>query len=135
MSWEDEVPGIIESMKGWYEIKVRGILGGGPRDDEHVTILGRQLRWPRGAREIEYEADPKYAKDIIKQMGLHEDSKGLGDPLCGGRPANIKEVRWLPTEVLEDGHGRHGQTCPVYETADVSIQLDVAEIVLLGVNL
>ena len=31
----------------WYDMKVRGILGGGSSDDEEVTILGRRFRWRR----------------------------------------------------------------------------------------
>ena len=30
-SWEDEIPKLLYDMKSWYDIKVRGILGGGPK--------------------------------------------------------------------------------------------------------
>ena len=88
-SWENEVPKLLEEMKGWYEIKVRAILGGSPEDDEEVTILGRRLRWRRGTREIEYEADDKYVKQVMSEMNLQADSKGLDAP--------------IEMEIVEDG--------------------------------
>ena len=88
-SWENEVPKLLEEMKGWYEIKVRAILGGSPEDDEEVTILGRRLRWRRGTREIEYEADDKYVKQVMSEMNLQADSKGLDAP--------------IEREIVEDG--------------------------------
>ncbi len=81
VSWEDEVPKLIEDMKSWYDIKVWGISGGGLEDDEEVTILGRRLWRKRGAREIEYEADPKYVKEVMKEAVLQEDSNGFAAPV------------------------------------------------------
>ena len=79
-SWEDEIPKLLDDMKNWYDIKVRGILGGGPSDDEGVTILGRRSRWRRGTRNTESEANDKYVKEVVKEMNLQEDSKGLDVP-------------------------------------------------------
>ena len=54
-------------MKAKYEIKC-SILGPDPGMDKQVKILKRTLRWtPRG---IEYEADQKHAKIIIKACGV-----------------------------------------------------------------
>ena len=36
---------ILEEMKGWFEIKLRGILGPDEGDDKEVTILGRIVKW------------------------------------------------------------------------------------------
>ena len=59
-------------------------------DDEEVTILGRRLRWRRGyQREIEYEADDKYVKQVMSEMNLQADSKGLDAP--------------VEREIVEDG--------------------------------
>jgi hypothetical protein len=56
-----------EEMKAKYEIKC-SILGPDPGMDKQVKILNRTLRWtPRG---IEYEADQKHAKIIIKACGV-----------------------------------------------------------------
>ncbi len=75
---EEDVKEIIQHMKRWYEIKVRGILGGERGDDEEITILNRKLSWRNGV--IEYEADEKHAQEIIRQMGLADDSRGLEAP-------------------------------------------------------
>ena len=58
LALEAEIPKIIEIMKGWYDIKVRGILGGEPGDDEEVTILNRRMDWRHGV--IEYEENTKH---------------------------------------------------------------------------
>ena len=75
------IPKLLDDMKSWYDIKVRGILGGGSSDDEEVTILGRRLRWRKGTKIIEYEADDKYVKEVVKEMNLQEDSEGLDAPV------------------------------------------------------
>ena len=74
LSLSDEIENIVRDMQRWYDIKVRGVLGGESGDDEEATILGRTLRWKSGSRHIEYEADAKYAKQIIKETGLNEES-------------------------------------------------------------
>ena len=79
-SGKDEIPKLLDDMKSWYDMKVRGMLGGGSSDDEEVTILGRRLRWRRGTRIVEYEADDKYVKEVVKEMNLQEDSQGLDAP-------------------------------------------------------
>ena len=79
LAYEAEIPNIIEKMQAWYDIKVRGVLGGQPGDDEEVTILNRRLTWRRGV--IEYEADPKHVQAIIEDMGLTRESKGLEAPV------------------------------------------------------
>ena len=36
-------------MDEWFEVKVRGVLGGSDRSQTEVTILGRTVEWtPRG---------------------------------------------------------------------------------------
>ena len=36
---------MIELMKEWYEITVRGILGGDDGDEKTMAILNRTLQW------------------------------------------------------------------------------------------
>ena len=76
---EGEVRRMTSLMSEWYEINVRGVLGGEQGDDEEVTILNRRLAWRDG--KIEYEADEKLAKTIIEELGLDESSKGLEAPI------------------------------------------------------
>jgi hypothetical protein len=66
-------------MMGWWDIKLRGILGGEDEDDKEATILGRKLRWTEFG--IEYEADPKHAQLVIQEMGLGIDSRSVDSPI------------------------------------------------------
>jgi hypothetical protein len=45
LATEGEVRRMTKLMGEWYEIKVRGVLGGEQGDDEEVTILNRRLAW------------------------------------------------------------------------------------------
>ena len=73
---DSQATGRHEELVRRYDMKVRGILGGGSSDDEEVTILGRRLRWRKGTRIMEYEADDKYVKEVVKEM----NSKVLTHP-------------------------------------------------------
>ena len=44
-------------VKMWYDVKVRGILGGGKRDVHEIEILGRNLTWTEEG--LEYEGGDK----------------------------------------------------------------------------
>ena len=68
-----------EKMKEWYEIKDRGIMGSGVGEIKEVVILGRTVRWT--AEGIEYEADAKHRKTLMKRAGLEEDSKAASGPV------------------------------------------------------
>ena len=60
--------GIAGRMKQTYELKVRGIVGDEPEDDKEIVILNRTLRWKE--RGIEYEADNKHVKEILRHFNL-----------------------------------------------------------------
>jgi len=42
---DEDLQWIRDLMQGWFEIKVRAILGSDPMDDKEVVILGRIVRW------------------------------------------------------------------------------------------
>lgn len=79
LALEGEVKRMISLMSQWYDIKVRGVLGGQEGDTEEVTILNRRLSWRNG--RIEYEADEKHVKTILEELGLEEGSNGLEVPV------------------------------------------------------
>ena len=58
-------------------------------DDKHVVILGWHVRWTGGG--IEYEADPKHRKLIMKHFGFDEESSGL---VFNGEKDWKKEEEW-----------------------------------------
>ena len=78
LSSEEEIGDLVRNFEKWYEIKVRGVLGGGKDDQHEITILNRHLRWK--GMVIEHEADDKHAWEIVKEMGLEGESKGLEAP-------------------------------------------------------
>ena len=78
---------IAERLREVYELKVRGMLGDEENDDKEITILNRTLRWT--AEGLEYMADDRHAREIVKYFELGEDSKGLTtamvkEPMEGG---------------------------------------------------
>ena len=71
-------------METWCEIKFRGIMGSGPRDIKVLDILGRRLR--RTKDGLEYRADAKHRKIILKEMGMDESSNAVVSPLVKEEP-------------------------------------------------
>ena len=66
---------IYEEMKGWFDVKLRGILGPEEGDDKEVTILGRVVSWKDWG--IEYKADPNLRKRLLEQMGFDSSTRAL----------------------------------------------------------
>jgi hypothetical protein len=79
LGYEEDLAQIVKAMKGWYELKVRGILGDGPGDVDKIKILNREVRFISGS--LEMEADRKYAKLIAEECGLGHESTGLSMPI------------------------------------------------------
>jgi hypothetical protein len=66
---------VIGCMRSWYELKVKAVLGPGPKDDKEVEVLNRILKCTDDG--YEYEADPKHREKILEAFGLEENSKEL----------------------------------------------------------
>ena len=58
-----------QMMKDEYEVKVRGMLGPDRKDDKKISILNRCIEWKKD--EIWYEADPRHAETLIREIGLY----------------------------------------------------------------
>ncbi len=58
-----------------FEIKVRGRLGPDEKGDREVTVIGLVVRWRSWG--IEYAADPRRRKEVMKYLGFTGESKGL----------------------------------------------------------
>ena len=56
-------------MKDEYEVMVRGMLGPDRKDDKKISILNRCVEWKKD--EIWYEADPRHAEILIRELGLN----------------------------------------------------------------
>ena len=66
-------------MKETYQLKVRSTIGDEADDDNEIVILIRVLKWVNNG--LEYRADDKRAKEIQKEFGLNEQSRGLYVPI------------------------------------------------------
>jgi hypothetical protein len=78
LGWEEDLAEVVKHLEATYELKVRGIMGGGDDDCQEIRILGRRLTWKGDV--MEYEADPKHAEMIWEEIGLDLQSKGLEKP-------------------------------------------------------
>ena len=59
-----------------------------------------------------------------------QDLKGGRHLFYGCTSADIKEIGRPSTIVPDHIHGRHGQTGSVYQAADISVQADIADVML-----
>ena len=76
-------------------MKKRAVLGFGPGDDKHISLLNRliTLEFAGGKRRITLEPDPRHVDLIIKGMGLRPGrSKGVSTRPSCGKPG-IAEIR------------------------------------------
>ncbi len=51
---------ILEQMRAWWDIKLRGIMGDEVGDDREMTILNRKLKWHGSARIL--SADEEHVR-------------------------------------------------------------------------
>ncbi len=77
VGWQDFYL-VAEYLRPFYELKVCGVVGGGPEDIQDVVILNRRLTW--NGNVMTYEADPKRAEMVCDEVGLEDRSKGLERP-------------------------------------------------------
>ena len=82
-----EVRHIRNKMEEWYEVKIRAVLGHGPKDDNEIIVLGRSVRWARDCVEI--EADPKHAMIIKKEMNIGVESNVWTAPASSDDNAKV----------------------------------------------
>ena len=85
--YDQDLRWIAEKMQGWFDIKVRAVLGNDEDDDKVVTILGRTVRWTEWG--IEYEADEKHRDLLMEQFGFDEKTKDVS--INGGRDVHLDE--------------------------------------------
>ena len=74
----------------------------------------------------------------VHEDGFHfgvvvKELEGLGELVTLGAAADVQEVSWFSTILLNNIHGGHGESGAVDKAADISSDVDVVEVVLLGV--
>ena len=72
---ESELKKIQAKMCEWYDVQVRGILGGGTRDVHEIEILGRNLTWTEEG--LEHEGSDKHRRALLGVLELNEESKAV----------------------------------------------------------
>ena len=78
-------------------MKKTGFLGPDPSDDKEVTCMNRLIRWNVEEDRIEWGCGPRHSQITMEQLGLKEDSKGVGtpgvslDPDPNSAPLNARE--------------------------------------------
>ena len=73
---EADLKWLRNKLEEKYEIKTQ-VLGPDKGDSQQIRILNRILTWTE--KGIEYEADPRHAEIVIKELGL-EDAKSVVTP-------------------------------------------------------
>ena len=61
---DEDLEWIAGVMGGWFNMKIRGVVGGDPNDVKEMTILGRLLRYTDDG--IEFVGDPKTPKAAFR---------------------------------------------------------------------
>ena len=67
---DEDVEWFRKLVVGWFEMKVRGKVGGGEEDKQEMVILGRRMRWTTDGLEL--EADKGILKRLKEQFGFDE---------------------------------------------------------------
>ena len=70
LGFEEDLKELVEHFKEWYDVKVRGMIGGDEEGDHEITILNGKVRWMGDV--MEYEADEKHGKESLCAMGLEK---------------------------------------------------------------
>ena len=103
LGWEVDLGSVADYLRNFYELKVRGIMGGQPEDIQEITILNRRLIWKEGS--MTYEADTKHAELICEGVGLGSNSNGLERPCVRATVEEFEseEMNWplSPSEATE----------------------------------
>ena len=71
---EEQLNWFRENIGERFDVKFRGRLGPGPRDDKSIRVLNRVVEWTENG--LSYEADQRHADLIVKGLGLEGGSKG-----------------------------------------------------------
>ena len=63
-----------------------------------------------------------------------DDLEGRDDLFAGSAPAHVEEIGGLAAEMLDDVHRAHGQAGTVDQAGDVSVEGDVVQVELRGLD-
>ena len=84
-----------EVLKKRYEFRTDGYMGMDESDDSHVTVLNRLITLDKKSGTITFEADPRHAEMIVKQLGL-ESAKAVATPNEKKKLTDVLAANGLP---------------------------------------
>lgn len=108
LGFEEDLQDVARAMGSWYELKVRGVLGGEPGDLQEITILNRRLTWVGDV--MTYEADPKHGEIICDELGLQRNSNGLVKAVVRETLEDIENLEDAEELNVSDGRRYRGIT-------------------------
>ena len=79
-----ELKKVRNLMEKWYEVKVKGTLGGDAKDCKEMSLLNRKLDWKEDY--LDYEADSKHVQKILEGLELPKGSKSVISPIVRESP-------------------------------------------------
>ena len=84
-----------EVLKKRYEFRIDGYMGMEESDDSHITVLNRLITLDKRTGAISFEADPRHAEMIIRQLGL-ESARAVATPNEKKKLADVLASNGLP---------------------------------------
>jgi hypothetical protein len=79
LTYDDTGRQIVKDMEGWYDLKLRAVIGDDDEDDKEVTILNRKLK--HVGHGLEYHADERHEAEIRAEFGIDAGAKSLESPV------------------------------------------------------
>ena len=89
---EDGQKYLKDTLSERYEFRCDGCIG--PEDNQHMTLLNRIVTYHKDG-SVSFEADPRHAEMIIRQLGL-EGSKGISTPSEKKKLSDVVATSGLP---------------------------------------
>ena len=89
---EDGQKYLKDTLSEHYDYRCDGCIG--PEDNQHMTLLNRIVTYHKDG-SVSFEADPRHAEMIIRQLGL-EGSKGISTPGEKKKLSDVVATSGLP---------------------------------------
>ena len=89
---EDGQKYLKDTLSEHYDYRCDGCIG--PEDNQHMTLLNRIVTYHKDG-SVSFEADPRHAEMIIRQLGL-EGSKGISTPGEKKKLSDVVAASGLP---------------------------------------
>ena len=80
----EELEAVKQWIKGWCDVKFRGIMGSGTGDVKEREVLGRTIR--RTKEGLEVEADEKHRRILMEKCDLVDESN------CAEKPMIVQDL-------------------------------------------